>query len=72
MRNLLYGRELAVASDTGDFVAAIGGLLRDPERAAAMGTAARTCVLARYGWEAHLSRIDRYLEAPATEAIHAA
>jgi sugar transferase (PEP-CTERM/EpsH1 system associated) len=66
------GREVAVAADPGDFIAAIDGLLRDRERAATMGAAARACVLAHYSWEAHLSRIDRYLEAPATEAIHAA
>jgi sugar transferase (PEP-CTERM/EpsH1 system associated) len=55
------GRDLEAASDGDHFVAAIDALLRDPAHAAAMGAAARARVLARYSWNAHLSRIDRYL-----------
>jgi glycosyltransferase involved in cell wall biosynthesis len=40
----------------------IGCLLQSPERAAAVGEAARERVLARYSWNAHLANIDRYLE----------
>jgi sugar transferase (PEP-CTERM/EpsH1 system associated) len=54
----LIGAELAE-----DYVQAIEALLARPERALALGAAARECVLAAYSWEAHLSRIDRQLDA---------
>jgi sugar transferase (PEP-CTERM/EpsH1 system associated) len=54
----LIGAELAE-----DYVQAIEALLARPERALALGAAARECVLGAYSWEAHLSRIDRQLDA---------
>jgi polysaccharide biosynthesis protein PslH len=59
------GRDFEAAANPDQFVATVDALLRAPERANAMGAAARTRVLARYSWNAHLSRIDRYLDAPA-------
>ena len=54
-------QELVTAADAGEFVDRIDALLREPERAATMGEAARRLVLQRYSWVAHLSRIDPYL-----------
>ncbi len=58
------GHHLETAADAQGFAASVESLLQDPARAAKMGVAARECVLARYSWEARLSRIDRYLESP--------
>ncbi|MEO8304489.1 MAG: TIGR03087 family PEP-CTERM/XrtA system glycosyltransferase [Betaproteobacteria bacterium] len=66
------GRDFDAAPDPGAFIAAIDRLLREPGPAAAMATAARERVVTRYSWYAHLSRIDRHLDAPAAGAIHAA
>jgi polysaccharide biosynthesis protein PslH len=55
------GEELVSAEHAGDYVSAVTGLLRDPDRAAHIGAAGRSCVLQRYSWSAHLSGIDRYL-----------
>ena len=55
------GHEFETAADAGEFVERIDALLSDPARAAAMGRAARARLLARYSWDVHLSRIDRYL-----------
>lgn len=57
------GVELAAAAQAADFVARIGELLRTPRAAEAMGQAARACVEQRYGWSAHLAKIDRHLPA---------
>jgi sugar transferase (PEP-CTERM/EpsH1 system associated) len=55
-------RDFLTAGTAGDYVRQIGCLLQSPERAAAVGEAARERVLARYSWNAHLANIDRYLE----------
>ena len=59
------GQELLDASDAATFVAAIAALLADPERAAAIGQSARRRAVARYSWQANMSRVDRYLCADA-------
>ena len=66
------GLDYESADDADGFVAAIDGLLRNPVRAAKMGEAARARVMARYSWDANLSRIDRYLDAPHREQVNAA
>jgi sugar transferase (PEP-CTERM/EpsH1 system associated) len=55
-------RDFLTAGTAGDYVRQIGCLLQSPERAAAVGQAARERVVARYSWSAHLANIDRYLE----------
>jgi sugar transferase (PEP-CTERM/EpsH1 system associated) len=55
-------RDFLTAGTAGDYVRQIGCLLQSPERAAAVGEAARERVVARYSWSAHLANIDRYLE----------
>lgn len=55
------GQHLEVAADAGQFVEKIDGLLRDRQRAAAMGAAARERVIARYSWQAHLQTLGRHL-----------
>ncbi|WP_186410208.1 TIGR03087 family PEP-CTERM/XrtA system glycosyltransferase [Candidatus Propionivibrio aalborgensis] len=57
-------RDFLTAATADDYVRQIGSLLQSPERAKAMGQAAREQVLARYSWDAHLSGIDRYLVEP--------
>ncbi|MGH8796147.1 MAG: glycosyltransferase, partial [Caldimonas sp.] len=57
------GVDLLAAGDAEGYVDAIGALLQDPARAAAIGDAGRERVCLRYGWSARLSGIDRYLGA---------
>jgi sugar transferase (PEP-CTERM/EpsH1 system associated) len=58
------GEELLAADSAADYVAAVDGLLREPQRAAAIGAAARQRVLASYSWDARLRVMDTDLEAP--------
>jgi sugar transferase (PEP-CTERM/EpsH1 system associated) len=55
--------ELLTATTPEEFIAAIDQQLANPAAAAAIGQAARTRVVARYSWDAHMSSIDRYLPA---------
>ncbi|PKO35752.1 MAG: sugar transferase [Betaproteobacteria bacterium HGW-Betaproteobacteria-7] len=55
------GSELLTADSADEFVSAIDAQLTDPASAAAIGRAARARVIARYSWEAHMSRIDPYI-----------
>jgi sugar transferase (PEP-CTERM/EpsH1 system associated) len=57
------GRDLLVADDAQGFVDQVAALLDDPRRAAAIGAAARGCVLREYSWDAHLAAFDRRLAA---------
>ncbi len=57
----VFGQELLTADAPDDYVATIGSLLDAPDRAAALGAAARQRVIDRYSWDAHLAKIDRYL-----------
>ncbi len=56
-------RDFLTAASVDDYVRQIEALLQSPDRSAAMGQAARQQVLARSSWDAHLSKIDRYLDA---------
>lgn len=55
------GVHLCGASDAAGFVGAIKRLLSQPERANAMGLAARQRVLESYGWDARLAALDTHL-----------
>jgi sugar transferase (PEP-CTERM/EpsH1 system associated) len=57
------GSELVSAADAETFVQAVDHLLRDPQRAAAIGAAGRQHVLRHYSWDAHLASFDRHLAA---------
>ena len=59
-------RDFLTAGSVVDYQRQIETLLQSPERATAMGKAARLQVLARYSWDAHLSVIDRYLDEPSS------
>lgn len=61
----VFGEELLAASTPEDYVVAINQLLDSPETAAAVGEAARWRVIGGYSWDAHMSKIDRYI--PITE-----
>ena len=62
----LPGSEILGATDAADFVRHVGALLDAPARAGAIGRAGRQRVQDSYSWQAHLSGLDRYLEADAT------
>jgi glycosyltransferase involved in cell wall biosynthesis len=49
------------ASIPDEFVQVLSGMLAAPERTAALGQAARRCVVEQYSWQAHLSGMDPYL-----------
>jgi len=55
--------ELLTAVTSEDYVREVGRLLVDPPLADRIGAAGRACVQARYSWDAHLSVVDRHLEA---------
>ncbi len=55
-------RDFLTAGSVADYQRQIESLLQSPERAEAMGQAARQQVLQRYSWDAHMSKIDHYLE----------
>ncbi len=61
------GRDLASATGAPDFAERVEALVANPQQAAAMGAAARACVVGKYSWSAQLGRIDRHL-APAPES----
>ncbi|WP_300452758.1 TIGR03087 family PEP-CTERM/XrtA system glycosyltransferase [Accumulibacter sp.] len=56
-------RDFLTARTVADYIRQVETLLSERPRADAMGVAARQQILARYSWDAHLSRIDHYLEA---------
>ena len=59
------GEELVPAETPEDYVREVDSLLRSAQRAAAVGQAGRLRVQQSYSWDAHLSRIDRHLNAKA-------
>lgn len=65
------GRDCAVAADGEDLCNRVVALLADPARGAAMGDAARDCVLRAYSWSAHLRMLDWLLDAPPGTAVAA-
>ncbi|MBI3347415.1 MAG: TIGR03087 family PEP-CTERM/XrtA system glycosyltransferase [Burkholderiales bacterium] len=54
---------LQPADGAGDYVEQLAALLADPVAANAAGSSARDFVLDAYSWDAHLSGLDRHLEA---------
>lgn len=54
---------LQAAETESHYVERLAALLADAEAANAAGRAARDFVLGAYSWDAHLSRLDRHLEA---------
>ncbi|MGE5384593.1 MAG: TIGR03087 family PEP-CTERM/XrtA system glycosyltransferase [Betaproteobacteria bacterium] len=55
------GRDFLVADTMVGYCQQLNEILGLPDRGATMGAAARARVVERYGWEAHLSAIERYL-----------
>jgi sugar transferase (PEP-CTERM/EpsH1 system associated) len=56
------GQELDAAEDASGFVDRVDTLLRQPQAAESLALAARARVMERYSWQAHLSRVDKYLD----------
>lgn len=56
------GKEIVAATTVDDYVRSIDELLEAPDKASAIGEAARRRIKENYSWEAHMSGIDRYLE----------
>lgn len=59
------GRECSIAADGEALCARVLALLGDPAQRAAMGEAARACVVGAYSWPAHLRMLDWLLDAQA-------
>lgn len=55
------GSEIETAAEPEEFSARVLGLMADPARATQLGNAARARVLAEYGWESSLARLDALL-----------
>ena len=61
------GQDFEIARDGDDTVRHVLALLADPARRSAMGTAARTCVVNHYSWQAHLAQLDALLNPSALQ-----
>ena len=55
------GQDFEIARDGDDTVRHVVALLADPARRSEMGTAARSCVVDYYSWQAHLAQLDSLL-----------
>ncbi len=55
------GEELIVAQSVQEYVEEVKRMVTSAEVADRIGAAGRACVVQRFSWEAHLSRIDRFL-----------
>ena len=66
------GRDLLSAVTADDFVLQVGALLRDADRAQAMGAAARQRVLDAYSWPARLAALEQDLSAVCRSGASAA
>ncbi|ENO88194.1 MULTISPECIES: TIGR03087 family PEP-CTERM/XrtA system glycosyltransferase [Thauera] len=62
------GVECSIAEDGDELCRRVVELLGDPSRRAAIGAAARDCVLRAYSWSAHLRTLDWLLDAQGTDA----
>jgi len=65
------GEHLLVADGASDLAAATVALLRDPDRARAMATAARALIAERYRWEDSARRVEAAWEAARSERARA-
>ncbi len=59
------GEELVAATTAAQYVDAVRQLMENADLADRIGVAGRSCVIDRFSWDAHLSRMDGYL--PATK-----
>jgi glycosyltransferase involved in cell wall biosynthesis len=57
------GNELLAAETAAEYINACQKLLAESDTANAIGRAGRACVVGRFSWDAHLSRVDQYLAA---------
>ncbi|MCZ4313778.1 TIGR03087 family PEP-CTERM/XrtA system glycosyltransferase [Comamonadaceae bacterium G21597-S1] len=57
------GEELIAAQSEQEYVDEVKRIVTSVEYANCIGAAGRACVLERFSWDAHLSRIDRFLPA---------
>ena len=62
------GRDLLVADSAGEQLDAVLGLFEEPERAAAMGRAARARMISHYAWDAQLAPLAGMLGLDARKA----
>jgi sugar transferase (PEP-CTERM/EpsH1 system associated) len=60
--NAQVGHDLLAAADVAGFIAHVEALLADSRLGDTIGRNARNRVVAGYSWDAHLSRLDFYLE----------
>lgn len=62
------GQELIAARSVREYVDAIQRLVTHADDADRIGAAGRACVVERFSWDAHLSRIDRFLPSESVAA----
>lgn len=62
---------IRIADDAAAFASVVQQLIADPGNAAALGSAARARVIARYGWDACLAPLDGMLGLEARESVAA-
>lgn len=62
------GEELIAAQSVQEYVEEVKRMVTSAEVANRIGAAGRACVVKRFSWDAHLSRIDRYLPAESDAA----
>ena len=55
------GQELVAATTAPDYVDAVKRLINSADLANSIGAAGRRCVVNRFSWDAHLSKLDEYL-----------
>lgn len=56
------GQDFLVADSAEAFINSIEKMIADPKTSDEIGVSARQCVVSRYSWDAHMSRIDPYLQ----------
>ena len=61
-----HGENIILADDPADFAREVAALLRDPQRRACLGRAARQLVERDYGWAAAASHFERVIQSLAT------
>jgi glycosyltransferase involved in cell wall biosynthesis len=58
-----HGENIILADDPADFARQVVQLLRDPQRRAQLGRAARRLVAENYGWPSVAAHFDRIMQA---------
>lgn len=69
--DVVAGRDVLLAEDAEEYVRCVAGVLRSPDRAQALGLAAREAMLDRYDWSERLAPLGRDVEHLARRGVDA-